>query len=405
MRPAIICCVVLFFSAVLCSAGGIGGGGIYVTVLMVAGQLSPHDAVPLSKAVVFFGSLSSLLLNVQKTFAMQQESKNYGCRLGCTLINYNVCRLVVPCSLLGTLMGVMVNSMVPSWLIVVVLAKILVAMTLMSLHKFITQYMEETRRESDASPGPDPSSAAAIIEEENSIRGILLPGEGFGAFFLLVFVVICGVFRQHSENCRSLVAEGMGPSSDSCSRPIIMLFFGSSFCNWMAHPTLKELLPVLALVIPACACLAIATAYGCRLVTHESWSPKQVCSFSVMALFTGCFAGLVGIGGGLVFSPFFLWSGLPPAMAVATSSTCIIFTSSSTTIQYLLTDRIILSLALLYGVCSSIASYIGTSGVHMLQEKFNTRQSYISGIVCLGVLGSVILSVYKLVNIGIAHSA
>ena len=36
----------------------------------------------------------------------------------------------------------MVNSMVPSWLIVAVLATILVAMTLMSLHKFITQYME-----------------------------------------------------------------------------------------------------------------------------------------------------------------------------------------------------------------------------------------------------------------------
>merc|ERR1719316_2677797 len=69
--PLVICSIVLFFGAVLCSAGGIGGGGIYVTVLMVAGQLSPHDAVPLSKAVVFTGSLASLVLNLRKALTMQ----------------------------------------------------------------------------------------------------------------------------------------------------------------------------------------------------------------------------------------------------------------------------------------------------------------------------------------------
>merc|ERR1719450_308898 len=138
MKPAIICCVVLFIGAVLCSAGGIGGGGIYVTVLMVAGQLTPHDAVPLSKAVVFFGSLSSLFLNIKKTLAMQEGGQK------ATLIDYNVCRLVVPCSLLGTLIGVMVNSMIASWLIVAMLAGILIGMTYMSFMKFTQQYMEET---------------------------------------------------------------------------------------------------------------------------------------------------------------------------------------------------------------------------------------------------------------------
>jgi len=400
--PAIICCVVLFFGAVICSAGGIGGGGIYVTVLMVAGQLSPHDAVPLSKAVVFFGSLSSLFLNVKKSLAMQEEGQNQ------TLIDYNVCRLVVPCSLLGTLLGVIANTLATSWVIVSMLVLILTTMTFMSFHKFLNQYMEEMGGEGNAqltTMRQETSVAAVAIRKESQdghIRGILLRGEGFGSFFLLILVILCGVFRRHSENCRSLLSEVDGPSLDSCTRPIMTLFFGGSFCSWMAHPMLSQLLPALAIVIPACVCLLITFAYSCRLVMHEGWHPKEVCSYTVMAVFTGCFAGLVGIGGGLVFSPFMLCCGLHPAVAVATSSTCVIFTSSSTTMQYLLTDRIILSLALLYGVCSAVASYVGTSGVHMLQEKFHARQSYISGVVCLGVLGSVVLSVYKLCTIGIS---
>merc|ERR1719389_1438847 len=112
-------------------------------------------------------------------------------------------------------------------------------------------------------------------------------------------------------------------------------------------------------------------AYARTLVKQEGWGMRSTLGYSSMALFTGCFAGLVGIGGGLVFSPFMLWMGLAPSVAVATSSTCVIFTSSSTTMQYLFTDRITIALALIYGVCSSIASYVGTSAVHALQEKFN----------------------------------
>merc|ERR1712046_291422 len=96
----------------------------------------------------------------------------------------------------------------------------------------------------------------------------------------------------------------------------------------------------------------------------------EVIKYTAMASTTGCLAGLVGIGGGLIFSPYFLISGVEPAVAVATSSTCVIFTSSSTTLQYLLTDRIITSLTIVYGLVNLLASYVGTSLVHMLRIAF-----------------------------------
>jgi len=115
-----------------------------------------------------------------------------------------------------------------------------------------------------------------------------------------------------------------------------------------------------------------------------------------MGVTTGCLAGLVGIGGGLIFSPFFLVLGVDPHVAVATSSTCVIFTSSSTTMQYLFTDRVITSLAAIYGIVNLVASCAGTSFVHFLQDNYNTRKSYITMIVALGVFLSTALSVVEL---------
>merc|ERR1719473_1571084 len=74
-RPeATVCFIIMFLSGVLCSAAGIGGGGIIVTVLMFFGKLSPHDAVPMSKAVVFMGAVSSGILNIGKKFRGDDKS-------------------------------------------------------------------------------------------------------------------------------------------------------------------------------------------------------------------------------------------------------------------------------------------------------------------------------------------
>merc|ERR1719387_3131589 len=103
-------------------------------------------------------------------------------------------------------------------------------------------------------------------------------------------------------------------------------------------------------MVPICACLAASLLCGHRVATRSAWPMKGVLAFQGCGLVTGMLAGLVGIGGGLIFSPFFLLAGMDPGTAVATSSTCTIFTSSSTTMQYILTYRIIMSLAVVYGI-------------------------------------------------------
>jgi len=55
------------------------------------------DAVPLSQAIVFLGSISTMVLNMLKAQGSAKEAR--------ALIDYDLCRVVVPFSLSGTLRG------------------------------------------------------------------------------------------------------------------------------------------------------------------------------------------------------------------------------------------------------------------------------------------------------------
>merc|ERR1719502_687674 len=90
----------------LCAAAGIGGGGIIVSVLMNFGELSPHDAVLLSKAIVFFGSVCSLILNLGKR-SLSSKDQDTTETAPEPLINWHIAKIIVPMALVGTLLGVM----------------------------------------------------------------------------------------------------------------------------------------------------------------------------------------------------------------------------------------------------------------------------------------------------------
>mmetsp|Transcript_46071 Transcript_46071/g.106374 ORF Transcript_46071/g.106374 Transcript_46071/m.106374 type:complete len:463 (+) Transcript_46071:45-1433(+) len=350
-----ICCVVLFVAGVLCSAGGIGGGGIYVTVLMVAGSMKVTDAVPLSKSVVFFGSISSLVLNLRKT-----TSSGGGSQLAKSLIDYNICRLVVPGSLLGTFLGVFLNRHLPSWIILLVLVVVLLFISSSVMSKTWRQYQEENAATVVSANGgvqAGEEASAALPNSKNShgrFRSTMTVGDVVISIFMLVVVIVFGMLRFHAGQCQRAPPE---QQAEACNHPA---FF------WLGNGTMHKLVTSapqfvrgFCFVFPLLVCASVLSYYTSLLVAFEGWNLGETLNYSTMAICTGCLAGLVGIGGGLIFSPFFLIMGVDPPVAVASSSTCVIFTSSSTTMQYLLTDRIIISLTIVYGFINLVASYVG----------------------------------------------
>eukprot|EP00929_Paragymnodinium_shiwhaense_P015177 TRINITY_DN123221_c0_g1_i1.p1 TRINITY_DN123221_c0_g1~~TRINITY_DN123221_c0_g1_i1.p1 ORF type:complete len:458 (+),score=83.16 TRINITY_DN123221_c0_g1_i1:89-1462(+) len=407
----LVCSVFLYLSGILCAAAGIGGGGVYVAVLMVFGRLSPYNAVPLSKAVVFFGSISSLVVNLGRLNAKNSPRRN--------VIDLHAVRTVVPAALAGTFLGVLVNPYTDDRLIVVILTGLLILMTSMVLLQAWRQRQEEQALEVQmrATPGsqgqrPDNSLPAASESEsgQSSVGsyggtgpapvarkkpelGALSANDVGMSLLMLALVILGGVLRFHMHAC-SLEKQG-GPAG-ACAHPIMMAFFGTRLGHWMETPRLGFALEFVTFCMPIALCACLAWHYGRLAMTAGEWSVGKVAEYQMVAVVTGILAGLVGVGGGLILSPFFLIMGMDPSVAVGTSSTCVLFTSSSTTLQYIFTDRIIMHLAVTYGLVTLLASYSGTSLVHVLQDKFSVRyRSYITLIVAAGVGLSAVLSIVK----------
>lgn len=402
-QEVFVCSVILYFSAVLCSAAGIGGGGVYVTVLMVFGGLTPHDAVPLSKAVVFLGSLSSLWVNIKRIGECSEDKP---------VVDFDACRVVVPSALIGTFMGVLLNYHFPDEVVVVLLSIILTIMTGMVLQKAYQQHLEESGYDQSTSREIAMKNRAGDDDEEEieplvgrkeppakrktSPTMTLLTGlDASLSGVLLLITILSGIFRFHLSSCRD---EKMGLTKyNACSHPILQHSFGAERIDrWMGDDATADVLLSMVMGLPLWSSLAFAAHYGKVTHTIAGWAAQKVLIYQGTSVFTGCAAGLIGIGGGLVLSPFFLLTGMDPAVAVGTSATCVLFTSSSTTMQYIFTDRVEMTLAVVYGGVTAFASYSGTSLVHQLQDRFAGKRSYITLVVAAGIALSALLAIIKL---------
>jgi len=401
----LFCSAAIMVGGALCACAGIGGGGIIVTALMVCGMLDPFDAVPLSKAVVFFGAMAQLALNLgKKQTTASGEEKD--------LIDWGIVRIIVPMALTGTLLGVLLNAGTPGWTIVIMLSLVLGSMTSMTLSKGFEQREQELSgsdspaSSNDHAPqeqnsllntffgGPSEEELAKQKEEQNNKK--LTSYALLGA--LLFICVICGVLRHHMGFCLDGLKSGVKAEADeACKHPVLEAFFRDHMEKWLQNKGTALGYMTSMLAVPIILCGAIGT-YFAHDLTQQGWPVSKIIMYQSMALITGLLAGLVGIGGGLIFSPFLLVTGIEPAVAVATSATCVIFTSSSTTLQYMLIDRIHMALAVFYGLINVASSAIGTKMVHYLQAHYAKQKSIITFIVAGAVGVSMLMAIYKAVT-------
>ncbi|MEB3235916.1 MAG: sulfite exporter TauE/SafE family protein [Cyanobacteriota bacterium] len=77
-----------------------------------------------------------------------------------------------------------------------------------------------------------------------------------------------------------------------------------------------------------------------------------------LGLVAGLLSGLLGIGGGLIFSPLLLWLGLPPHQALATSSLAIVLTTLGGSWSHLRSRSLPLGPSLAIGLGSGAAALV-----------------------------------------------
>jgi len=114
------------------------------------------------------------------------------------------------------------------------------------------------------------------------------------------------------------------------------------------------------------------------------WDPSNTVYYSSLCSFAGLFAGLFGIGGGIVKSPLMLDMGVHPAVASATCATMILFTSITATTSFMVYGDVDYDYGAAFLVVGFLSTVVGQLVMQALMKKSN-RNSYIAYSVALVV--------------------
>ena len=97
------------------------------------------------------------------------------------------------------------------------------------------------------------------------------------------------------------------------------------------------------------------------IISHHSWSMSQLIRCVVIVLIGGIVAGMLGFGGGMVLNPLMLDMGINPLVSSATSSVMVLFSASAATFAFAVSGRLNYQYALVYGGICAVASIFGVA--------------------------------------------
>lgn len=107
------------------------------------------------------------------------------------------------------------------------------------------------------------------------------------------------------------------------------------------------------------------------------YDQKTTVLYPLMSMFAGICAGALGIAGGLIKGPLMLNWGLLPQQATSTAIFMIMFTSSSTILQFALLGRLEFKSAVIFWLTGFFGGLMGSKVVGVLMKN-SGRQSYLT---------------------------
>lgn len=131
------------------------------------------------------------------------------------------------------------------------------------------------------------------------------------------------------------------------------------------------------------------------------WNPINTITYPCICFFAGFFAGLFGIGGGIVKGPLMLHMGVHPLVASATVAVMIMFTSVAATTMFIAFGTLTWDYAWYFFVIGLLATTVGQFGVSYLVNKYR-RVSLVSlsigAVVAISTVLMAIQSVFSLMD-------
>ncbi|OMJ84901.1 hypothetical protein SteCoe_13884 [Stentor coeruleus] len=138
------------------------------------------------------------------------------------------------------------------------------------------------------------------------------------------------------------------------------------------------------------------TIISYKLVAGDlSWTLLKSMCYICISFFGGIGSGMLGLGGGVIISPLLLDIGVPPEATAASSSLIVLFTSSSTSLQFFLGNMLDIEYAAVMFVISMLASLTGITFISRLIKKYQRPSIIVFILAGITVLSAILLPGYS----------
>lgn len=133
------------------------------------------------------------------------------------------------------------------------------------------------------------------------------------------------------------------------------------------------------------------------------WDGRATIVYPIVCTAAGFFAGMFGVGGGIVKGPLMLAMGVHPKVSSASSACMILFTSFTATTSFVVFGLLDMEYAAICLTLGFVATLVGQIGLFYLMQKYQ-RNSYIAfsigGIVLLSAFLMTIQSLLSMADSG-----
>jgi len=392
----------IFFINIFASVSGIGGGGLLIPLYILLGNFSMSYAIPHTVLNIACSSLIRFIILFNKRHPT--NSKRY-------LIDFSILFILISFDGNLSYLGYILNQVLPDYVTFLSILVILSFLGYKTLLKFKQQYYIENdiknnnveltniytidgistmiknniEIEIDGITLNIDKKTYSIIKkwfqfqkrgENKHIRYVYL----FVTFMLSMTFFLLSYFRQNIKKC-----------SDNFNIYLIFQILLTSFFSFLFG-------------------FYVYKNYKYRkqnnflfLKGDINWNLKNLVKFSLFGTITGIISTYLGIGGGMLVTPFLLSNNILPEVVIATNSVSTFFSASISTSQYIFTGQILFNYGIYTSLLSMLGSYIGLKTSHIILKKIN-RKSFITFILFVIILLSEILLIISNWNINIFQS-
>lgn len=314
----------------IAAGGGIGGGGLLVPIYILILGFSPKHAIPLSNITVFGGAIANTALNWNKRHPLADRP----------LIDWDLIMVMEPLTIAGALCGAFLNKVLPERFLVIMLVLLLGFTGFNTMKKARKMYKKETLMLQSAASAneseltklareegeeDDEEAAESLLENmesssehgpmeeiiDDDLKKILeeernVPYSKVKALILMFVVVLFMNIMKGGGAFKSPLRITCGSTSFWIANIFILGWIG--LVSMFARATLVEQNKKKEQV-------------NFRYVEGDiKWDARATIIYPIICMAAGFFAGMFGVGGGIVKGPLMLEMGVHPAVSSACSA-------------------------------------------------------------------------------------